>query len=152
MDDYLQHEDCYDPSPRGMRRTLSYVEEEAHYQTLLADISTQFLSVENGKMAADAEPPPPLKQDGGVDNANRLVWESASMLSNSRPPSSFVVYNKDGDVDMSTDDATPIFDGSVANATPPPWEHLVGEVPLEDTVLFCILHVPLIRHLHYRCF
>jgi hypothetical protein len=119
VDDYLQHEDCYDNSPRIMRRTRSYIEEEAHYQTLLEDI-THFLSVKNGEMAADAEPPPPLKQDGGVDNANRLVWESASMLSNSRPPSSFVVYNKDGDVDMATDDAPPIFDGSVANATPPP--------------------------------
>lgn len=118
LDDYLQHVDCYDsPQPR-MLRTLSYVEEEARYNALLEDI-TGFLAEKDvdGKMLADAEPPP--LNDGGVDNANRLVWESASMLSNSRPPSSFVIYSKDGDVEMVAD-APPLFDGSVANATPPP--------------------------------
>ena len=119
MDDYLQHEDCYDSSPGLLRRTRSYVEEEAHYHALLEDITSFLAEKENGITAADAEPPPPLMQDGGVDNANRLVWESASMLSNSRPPSSFVIYSKDGDVEM-TGDTPPLFDGSVANATPPP--------------------------------
>jgi len=118
VDDYLQHEDCYDPTPQRLRRTRSYVEEEAHYHALLEDISSFLAEKEAAGKMADAEPPP-LKQDGGVDNANRLVWESASMLSNSRPPSSFVIYSKDGDVEM-TGDAPPIFDGSVANATPPP--------------------------------
>ena len=124
MDEYLQHvDDYYETPPRVMRRTRSYIEEEAGYHAILEDIAC-FLAEkeENGKRAAKAEPPPlyyNLKQDCGVDNANRLVWESASMLSNSRPPSSFVIYSKDGDMEMSGENP-PLFDGSVANATPPP--------------------------------
>jgi ankyrin repeat protein len=54
--------------------------------------------------------------------SDRLVWEASAILSDSRPPSNFCVYNKEG---VSTppvggEQIPPIFDGSVANATPPP--------------------------------
>ena len=59
------------------------------------------------------------------NSPDHLVWEEASMLSNSRPPSSLVVFSKDGDVDMTVE-MPPIFDGSVVNATPPPLLHLAS--------------------------
>ena len=54
--------------------------------------------------------------------ADRLVWEAASILSDSRPPSNFCVYNRSGAKTPSQgkEHLPPIFDGSVANATPPP--------------------------------
>lgn len=102
-----------------MRRTHSFLEEEVAFHAIFGELSN-FLAP--GKTDdADAEPPPnkTMKQDY-CNSANRVVWQASSVLSNARPCSSFVVYNKDGDVDMSAPDTPPLFDGSVANATPPP--------------------------------
>lgn len=54
--------------------------------------------------------------------AERLIWETSSILSDSRPSADFCVYNKTGDTSPPDGDEQlpPIFDGSVANATPPP--------------------------------
>eukprot|EP00934_Nitzschia_sp_Nitz4_P005629 Nitzschia sp. Nitz4//scaffold88_size82704//37327//39689//NITZ4_005292-RA/size82704-augustus-gene-0.80-mRNA-1//1//CDS//3329559494//5619//frame0 len=54
--------------------------------------------------------------------AERLAWESSSLLSDSRPPSNFCVFNKQGlrTPPPGQEQTPPIFDGSVANATPPP--------------------------------
>ena len=82
---------------------------------------------------------------GMVSNdADRLVWEASSLLSDARPPSDFIVYNRQGDMNPPPEyeeqqqeqqqqggqnqqqqpqppaPPPPIFDGSVANATPPP--------------------------------
>jgi len=71
------------------------------------------------------------------NDVDRLLWESATIYSDSRPPSNFVVYSSDTKItssngDDSNDDVgdadanaaasggPPIFDGSVANSTPPP--------------------------------
>lgn len=53
--------------------------------------------------------------------AERLIWETSSALSDSRPPADLCVYTKDGDVSpkRGNEQMPPIFDGSVANSTPP---------------------------------
>jgi len=59
----------------------------------------------------------------GDSDVDRLLWHSATIYSNSRPPSNFVVYNSKGDRQLNNhgrEDGPPIFDGNVANATPPP--------------------------------
>ena len=75
-------------------------------------------------------------------DADRLVWEASTLLSDARPPSDFIVYNRQGDMTPPPEyeqqlqqeqlgqghqqqlqqaaPPPPIFDGSVANATPPP--------------------------------
>lgn len=56
------------------------------------------------------------------DDGDRLIWQSINVLSNSRPPAYFVVYNCSGMVQTQQPetDSPPLFDGNVANATPPP--------------------------------
>lgn len=54
--------------------------------------------------------------------ADRLVWEASSILSDSRPRSNFCVFNKEGATSPpdGSEQIPPIFDGAVANATPLP--------------------------------
>ncbi|KAL3936401.1 MAG: hypothetical protein SGBAC_008278 [Bacillariaceae sp.] len=59
--------------------------------------------------------------------ADRIAWEASTMLSESRPPSGFCVYDGSGtrippnsDESSNQEHVPAIFDGSVANATPPP--------------------------------
>eukprot|EP00980_Cylindrotheca_fusiformis_P005291 scaffold1136_cov146-Cylindrotheca_fusiformis.AAC.4 len=63
------------------------------------------------------------KDDKSLSNdVNRLVWDASTILSDSRPPSSFCVYDRSGAKSPlpGKEQVPPIFDGSVANATPPP--------------------------------
>jgi len=64
---------------------------------------------------------------GGIpEQGDGLMWQSINVLSNSSPPSSFLVHDRSGgtaQVAQSQESQTegqPLFDGSVANATPPP--------------------------------
>jgi len=52
----------------------------------------------------------------------RLVWEASSTLADSRPPSNLCIYDRSGATSppMGHENDPPIFDGSVANATPAP--------------------------------
>jgi hypothetical protein len=52
--------------------------------------------------------------------AGRLLRDSAIALAESRPPPDFVVYSGDEITTERDPHRPPIFDGSVANATPPP--------------------------------
>jgi len=88
------------------------------------------------------------------EGVNRLLWDSASIYSDSRPPSNFVVYNaneqtnrrnKNGSASARSD-GPPLFDGSVANATPPPLGGIsAGPSGGSGTVLHlaCALDLPL---------
>jgi len=53
-------------------------------------------------------------------NTYRVIWEASATLADSRPPANLCIYDKSGStipvVDREND--PPIFDGSVANATP----------------------------------
>lgn len=59
-----------------------------------------------------------------LKDAYRLIWEASSTLADTRPPPNFCIYNKSGSTippqnnSNSNNVQPPIFDGSVANATP----------------------------------
>ena len=104
-------------------------DEEAHY-LLLKELAT-FLTHHNEALQ-DSEPSLKRKKIEVSVETERLLRDSAALLSESRPPPDFVVY-ADGTTTnhrIGTDatDGTavnhasrpPIFDGGVANSTPPP--------------------------------
>ena len=81
------------------------------------------------------------------EGVNRLLWDSAAIYSDSRPPSNFVVYSTNGDT-RSADAAEgpPLFDGNVANSTPPPLGGIsAGPSGGSGTILHlaCALDAPL---------
>jgi ankyrin repeat protein len=53
---------------------------------------------------------------------DRLMWEASSTLGDSRPPANLCIYDKTGATSPpdGEENVPPIFDGAVANATPPP--------------------------------
>ena len=60
--------------------------------------------------------------DHGLRNVYRLIWEACSTLADSRPPSNLCIYDRSGATTppLGRENDPPIFDGSVANATPAP--------------------------------
>ncbi len=60
--------------------------------------------------------------DRSSRNVYRLVWEACSTLADSRPPSNLCIYDRSGATTpiAGRENDPPIFDGSVANATPVP--------------------------------
>jgi len=58
--------------------------------------------------------------DHGLENIHRLIWEACATLADSRPPSNLCIYDRSGSTTppMGLENDPPIFDGSVANATP----------------------------------
>ncbi len=91
--------------------------EDGRYLYLLKELTNIVADAENAVF-------PMGKADSTLPNdANRLLWDSAAHLSNSRPPANFVVQNRNGDTTLEElrdqGNNPPIFDGSVANSTPP---------------------------------
>lgn len=91
--------------------------EDGRYLYLLKELTAVIADADNAVFPIDcAESTLPK-------DANRLLWDSAAHLSNSRPPANFVVHNRDGDTTleepMDQGNNPPIFDGAVANSTPP---------------------------------
>lgn len=58
----------------------------------------------------------------GPRDLYRLIWEASSTLADSRPPANLSIYDRSGATTppMGKENDPPIFDGSVANATPAP--------------------------------
>ena len=85
---------------------------------LLQELSS-LIAAEEGKASTDETSLCPMKLPREVE---RLLWETSSILGDSRPPADFCVYNKKGETSPpgGNEQSPPIFDGSVANATPPP--------------------------------
>mmetsp|Transcript_30261 Transcript_30261/g.44724 ORF Transcript_30261/g.44724 Transcript_30261/m.44724 type:complete len:746 (+) Transcript_30261:28-2265(+) len=113
LDEYLQH--LADESatwPKGGADSSGNV--LSCYHEALAEISS-FLSRET--LECDLDTP---RRDivESSEEANRLIWQSINIVSNSRPPSSFVVNHRNGTNQQV--EGQPLFDGGVANATPPP--------------------------------
>lgn len=82
------------------------------------------------------------------EGVHRLLWDSAAIYSDSRPPSNFVVFNanKDGRANTGREEGPPLFDGSVANSTPPPVGGIAaGPSGGSGTILHlaCALDLPL---------
>lgn len=96
--------------------------DEQYYYYLLRELAV-FLNDKGVELESKEQPLKRKKIEVSAE-AERLLRDSAAFLSDSRPPADFVVYqdgtlSTEGRVD-SASSRPPIFDGSVANATPPP--------------------------------
>jgi len=88
-------------------------QDDEHYWELLRQI-TSLAHNESSSLLPSVDSTKCIGADG-------MMWQSMHALANSRPPPYFVCYNKQGMTEPpSGHDGPPIFDGSVANATPPP--------------------------------
>jgi ankyrin repeat protein len=90
--------------------------DEQSYITLLQELALFLTTQEESKR--DRLPLNRKKIEISAD-AERLLRDSASAFSDSRPPADFVVYPNSRGA-PSAPERPPIFDGAVANATPPP--------------------------------
>ena len=97
-------------------------EDDTSYYYLLQELT----SIANSSSDSKQSPEPVCVSK----EANRLVWEASAILSDSRPPNTFIVYDRNGATTPPAEQeqqqqpqqpqTPPIFDGSVANSTPPP--------------------------------
>lgn len=82
----------------------------------------------------------------GSRNVYRLIWEACSTLADSRPPSNLCIYDRSGATTprLGHENDPPIFDGTVANATPAPHGG-VGTSGGTGTILHlvCAMDMPL---------
>jgi hypothetical protein len=117
LDEFAQSSEFLE-SGRSSPGSVARREEDASFYHLLQELSG-ILGAEEKKGSVDAASECPVKI---TKEAARLLWEMANILSDSRPPADLCVYNKAGDTTPpdGNEQAPPIFDGSVANATPPP--------------------------------
>lgn len=99
-------------SPKGQN--------DASFYHVLRQLSA-FIS--ENETETDAMPSPSNSDiEPGSRNVHRLVWEACSTLADSRPPSNLCIYDRFGAKNplVGRENDPPIFDGSVANATPAP--------------------------------
>lgn len=99
---------------------LSSKTDDQSYYLLLRELAV-LLTEKNTEI--QKEQPTKKKKIEISSEAERLLRDAATVFSDTRPPADFVVY-QDGTVSAegqrSDSNRPPIFDGSVANATPPP--------------------------------
>lgn len=113
MDDFSQHLN------HASGRSEDHIEEQS-YHTLLRELAffltedkKEYESIPNSLKRKKVEIPSGLEQ---------MLRDASTMLANTRPPANFVVYS-DGTMtpqERTDESQPPIFDGTVANATPPP--------------------------------
>jgi len=119
LDEFLQPVNDGSGSGRSRRDDLTVNQGDFSVANLFKELSNIAISGEKGKASQYLDSTEPMKVSKEVD---RLLWETSSFLSDSRPPDDFCVYNSSAE--MSDSDLVkqipPIFDGSVANSTPPP--------------------------------
>jgi len=99
LDEYLQH--LADESAKWSHNPTKTTSDDSMYYAALREVNS-ILEKQNKQDAFSIS-----------EEVDRLIWQSINVLTNSRPPNTFVLFQKD-------DEATPLFDGTVANATPPP--------------------------------
>lgn len=156
MDEFLQQlNDQQDAtmSSCASGNVLNSQGDEDSFHTVLRELA-EFL---NGKLDEhdDGQQQQPSKRSRTEvsNDVERLLTDAAAAFSDSRPPADFVVY-EDGDMsppepEHATEGAAhaagpPIFDGSVANATPPPLGGAVASGGAGTILhLACALDVPL---------
>ena len=156
LDDFLQQvtdSEAKETSSasRPFSRGSSAKSDEQAYCVLLREIAAFLTEQQEG---VDIQELPSKKKKIEISaEADRLLRDSASVFSDTRPPPDFVVYqdgslstNRGEEDDSASNGAagTPIFDGSVANATPPPLGGS-GASAGAGTILHlaCALDVPL---------
>lgn len=131
IDEYLQSQ-----IPGNHFVSTSRSSEEKHFCTLLRELAVFLTDSETERTNLDTNP-----------DSERLLLDASSVYADSRPPADFVVY-EDGSMTprpANENSSPPIFDGSVANSTPPPLGHNVGATGGSGTVLHlaCALDRPL---------
>eukprot|EP00429_Kryptoperidinium_foliaceum_P009349 CAMPEP_0176006240 /NCGR_PEP_ID=MMETSP0120_2-20121206/2619_1 /TAXON_ID=160619 /ORGANISM="Kryptoperidinium foliaceum, Strain CCMP 1326" /LENGTH=721 /DNA_ID=CAMNT_0017338971 /DNA_START=62 /DNA_END=2224 /DNA_ORIENTATION=- len=99
--------------------SLARREDDTSFHFLLEELSKIIAATSGKESSGDAGSLCPVKIS---KEADRLLWETSSILSDSRPPADLCVFNKEGDTTPPdrNDQIPPIFDGSWLNATPPP--------------------------------
>ena len=117
LDEFLQHSNDESDTGGLTNQYSSVNQDDVNFATLLNELST-FAGKEDTRQASfNFESS--IKLSAEVD---RLLWEASSVLSDSRPPGDFCVHSKSDNTSESNGSelVPPIFDGSVANSTPPP--------------------------------
>jgi len=126
VDEFLQHRTYSDSSQRIVSPscpTAVRQQNDSSYYYILHQLWA-FLSGERYecdviKERNEATDVVPINNTPLMD-AYRLIWDASSMLANSRPPANLCIYDKSGSTSPLVNHETdpPIFDGSVALATP----------------------------------
>jgi hypothetical protein len=127
MDEFLQqlsyqHEssDMSTEPRQEISRVQQMKDDNQSFYTVLKELAI-FMN-EKIDEKEENEQPTKKKRIEASSDVERLLGDASAVFTDSRPPADFVVYE---DGDMSTHERSdavgpPIFDGSVANATPPP--------------------------------
>mmetsp|Transcript_52281 Transcript_52281/g.107326 ORF Transcript_52281/g.107326 Transcript_52281/m.107326 type:complete len:787 (-) Transcript_52281:1437-3797(-) len=126
-DEFLQHASY---SNSAQRLTSPMVDPKqknngSHCHTVLEQLSS-FLSENENETVHGFRTAKPEKPSADFNNAskdvNRLIWDASSTLADSRPPANLCIYDRFGATTppMGRENDPPIFDGSVAIATPAP--------------------------------
>jgi hypothetical protein len=127
MDEFLQqlsyqHESsAMDTEPRQeFSRVRQIKDDNESFYTVLRELAL-FMNEKLDEKEEDEQPTKKSRIEVSSD-VERLLGDASAVFTDSRPPPDFVVYE---DGDMSTQERSealgpPIFDGTVANSTPPP--------------------------------
>jgi hypothetical protein len=118
-----QHESsAMNTEPRQeVSRVQQMKDENQSFYAVLRELAI-FMNEKVDEKEGDSEQPAKKSRIEVSRDVERLLGDASAVFTDSRPPANFVVYE---DGDMSTHERTealgpPIFDGSVANSTPPP--------------------------------
>ena len=119
IDEFLQLPNEEPDSGRLRYHYSSVHQDDVTFTTLLNQLSIFAGRADKGQAPLDSESKDSIKISTEVD---RLLWEASSVLSDSRPSGDFCVHSRSGNTSESNgnEPVPPIFDGSVANSTPPP--------------------------------
>jgi len=129
IDDFLQHA-SYSKSPQLFSSSAFDPKQQndgSNFYSVLQQLSV-FVSEHKSESKATHEfkatssSNPYVDFNHGSKNVHRLIWEACSTLAGSRPPSNLCIYDRSGATTplLGHENYPPIYDGSVANATPAP--------------------------------
>eukprot|EP00531_Pseudo-nitzschia_arenysensis_P006712 CAMPEP_0116146026 /NCGR_PEP_ID=MMETSP0329-20121206/16936_1 /TAXON_ID=697910 /ORGANISM="Pseudo-nitzschia arenysensis, Strain B593" /LENGTH=775 /DNA_ID=CAMNT_0003641729 /DNA_START=94 /DNA_END=2421 /DNA_ORIENTATION=+ len=122
IDEFLQHPSHSRLSERHVRSLFSTKENDASDFHYVLEQLSGFINEQNFGTEASSSFVSNSDFHHGPRSVYRLVWEACSALADSRPPSNLCIYDRSGAKTPleGRENDPPIFDGSVANATPAP--------------------------------
>ena len=122
IDEFLQHPSRSKSSEQYFRSMLNKEQNNvSDFHSILQELSV-FITEYNTEKEAASLSTVNCDFDQSPSNVYRLVWDACSTLADSRPPSNLCIYDRSGARSpvQGRENDPPIFDGSVANATPAP--------------------------------
>lgn len=125
IDEFLHHASSskYSKSASSDMKQKNSVSE---FYSVLQQLSVFLSDKDESQAAREYHTPsvsiPDAVYINGSKDVYRLIWEACSTLADSRPPSNLCIYDRSGAKTpyRGRENDPPIFDGSVANATPAP--------------------------------